>query len=79
MSATEPKDLHERLCGLKDLHGDKMVCLVAKDEKSADVIVDSVIEYDSEGYAYCVKGCIRANIGYAKCNKNCKCHCHKPQ
>ena len=36
-----------------------------------------IVEFDDEGYAYCIDGCIAHNIGYAKCEDGCRCHCHK--
>jgi len=33
--------------------------------------------FDDEGYSECVDGCIKRNIGYAKCDDDCVCNCHE--
>jgi hypothetical protein len=34
------------------------------------------IEFEDDGYSYCANDCIAKNIGFAKCDDDCNCHCH---
>jgi len=53
-----------------------MKCFYAIVNKVNLMTTPHIIEFDKDGYAYCIDGCIAHNIGYVICDSSCKCHCH---
>lgn len=51
--------------------------LMTKNNKVRALEQQQIIEFDNEGYAFCISGCVAHNIGFAKCDNDCECHCHK--
>ncbi len=46
-------------------------------QKLKSVKSEEEIEFEPDGYAYCIDNCIAGNIGYCKCDDDCACHCHR--
>lgn len=50
--------------------------VINKVNKIAKELGLEMIEFEDDGYSYCADGCIAKNIGFARCDDNCNCHCH---